>query len=56
MTEIRGRALIINNNKFSCNEKWERKGSEVDVENLKYLLKSLNFEVTTRSDATAEVS
>jgi len=55
MTRKRGRALIINNMNFEKIPKLCRKGSDVDVENLSTMLKTLKFDVVTQTDLKAEV-
>jgi len=53
MTKTRGRALIINNQKFAHSP--ERLGSNADVENLKYMLKELKFVVSLFENLSAKV-
>lgn len=48
----RGRAIIINNDTFDNNCVNPRKGSLVDVENLKTEFTNLGFEVTVFSNMT----
>ncbi|KAF6034219.1 hypothetical protein EB796_007478 [Bugula neritina] len=55
MTRQRGRALIINNMNFEKRPDLCRKGSDVDVENLSTMLKTLKFDVVTHTDLKAEV-
>jgi len=55
MTRDRGRALIINNMNFEKRPDLCRKCSDVDVENLSTLLKSLKFDAVTHTDLKAEV-
>ncbi|KAF6041121.1 hypothetical protein EB796_000568 [Bugula neritina] len=55
MTRQRGRALIINNMNFEKRPDLCRKGSDVDVENLSTMLKSLKFDFVTHRDLKAEV-
>jgi len=55
MTRKRGRALIINNMNFEKRPDLCRKGSDVDVENLSTMLKSLKFDFVTHRDLKAEV-
>lgn len=43
------------NNTFSHKEGLERKGSDVDVKNLKDLFHQLHFEVVTKTDLLAQV-
>jgi len=54
-TPKRGRALIINNMNFEKRPDLCRKGSDVDVENLSTMLKTLKFDVVTHPDLKAEV-
>jgi len=56
MTRKRGRALIINNMNFDKRPDLCRKGSDVDVENMSAMLKSLKFDVVRHTDLKAEVS
>jgi len=51
----RGRALIINNNVFRDEPELYRKGSAVDVSNIRTVLAHLHFEVDVRRERTAEV-
>jgi len=54
MTKNRGRALIINNKEFpNCQE---RLGSDVDVGNLKEMLKTFKFTTKVFEDISAEVT
>ncbi|KAF6022364.1 hypothetical protein EB796_019334 [Bugula neritina] len=55
MTKKRGRALIINNMNFVKRPDLCRKGSDVDVENMSAMLKTLRFDVVTHTDLKAEV-
>ncbi|KAF6033492.1 hypothetical protein EB796_008203 [Bugula neritina] len=55
MTRKRGRALIINNMNFDKRPDLCRKGSDVDVENLSTMLKTLKFDVVRHTDLKAEV-
>jgi len=55
MTKKRGRALIINNMNFEKRPDLCRKGSDVDVENLSAMLKTLKFDVVTHTDLKAKV-
>jgi len=55
MTRKRGRALIINNMNFDKRPDLCRKGSDVDVENMSAMLKSLKFDVVTHTNLKAEV-
>jgi len=55
MTRKRGKALIINNKHFVERPDLCREGSDVDVENMSLMLKSLKFDVETHTDLTAEV-
>lgn len=50
---IRGRALIINNQKFRLSNMF-RDGAEYDRENLKELFQQLSFEVIVRENLTAQ--
>ncbi|XP_063396808.1 caspase-3-like [Mytilus trossulus] len=51
--EKRGKVFILNNT-FSNNAKWERQGSDVDVQNLTDLFQELHFEVVTKTDTPAK--
>ena len=51
----RGKAFVINNMTFSEPQHSERIGSDIDVDNLKSLLKKLWFDLTIAEDFTAEV-
>jgi len=55
MTRKRGNALIINNRNFVERPDLCRKGSDVDVENISVMLKSLKFDVVTHTNLTAKV-
>jgi len=55
MTRKRGRALIINNMNFEKRPDLCRKGSDVDVENLSAMLKTLKFDVVTHTNLKAKV-
>jgi len=55
MTRKRGRALIINNMNFDKRPDLCRQGSDVDVENMSTMLKSLKFDIVTHTDLKAEV-
>lgn len=48
----RGRAIIINNDTFENNFATPRKGSHIDVENLKQAFNQLDFEVTVYDNHT----
>lgn len=50
----KGRALILNINKIVTKD--ERKGSDVDVQNLTKLFDGLGYVVVTEIDSTKEVN
>ena len=51
---VRGRALVINNERFA-QLSLTRKGSDVDVKNITFLLKSLKFEIVKPSTGTDDL-
>lgn len=52
---VRGRCLILNNEKFKAQRLQKRRGSEMDVRNLIGVFKKLGLEVNVETDLTAEV-
>jgi len=56
MHKRRGRALIIANSVFDKATLKERKGTEVDLQQLNSVLEWLNFKVDVRRNLTSDVS